>query len=63
MKDKTFDLAYATDDHTGIVFENENPIEVISDVVKTTDKIPSAYRVELVNNEVVETKILPGLIS
>ena len=63
IKDKTFELAYATDDHTGIVFENQTPIEVVSDVSKTNDKIPSAYKVELKNNEVIETKLLPGIIS
>lgn len=63
IKNKTFELAYATDDHTGIVFENENPIEVVSDVSKTADKIASAYKVEFKNNEVIETKFLPGNIS
>jgi len=63
IKDKTFDLAYATDDHTGILFENENPLEVLSDVSNSKEKIPSAYKVELVGNEVRETKFLPGLIS
>jgi len=63
IKDKTFELAYATDDHTGIVFENQTPIEVVSDVSKTNDKIPSAYKIELKNNEVIETKLLPGIIS
>ncbi len=63
IANKTFDLAYATDDHTGIVFENENPIEVLSDVTNTKDKIASAYKVELKGNEVLETKLLPGIIS
>ncbi len=63
IKNGTFDIAFATDDYTGIVFENENPIEVVSDVSKAKDKIPSAYKVELINNEVLETKLMPGVIS
>lgn len=62
INDQTFEIAYASDDHTGIVFENENPIEILSDVIDKTDKNPACYRVEKINGEVVETRLSVGII-
>ncbi len=62
VSDQTFEIAYASDDHTGIVFENENPIEILSDVTDKADKNPACYRIEKNNGEVVETRLAVGII-
>jgi hypothetical protein len=53
-------LSFATDDHAAIVYQNSDPIEV---VVDTPDSKANAYRVELVNGEVLETALRPGEIN
>jgi hypothetical protein len=57
---KTLPLSFATDDHAAIVYQNSDAIEV---VVDTPDSKANAYRVELVNSEVVETVLRPGAIN
>lgn len=49
-------LSYATDDRVGIVYQGTDPTEVVTDVVGTA----SAYRIERVGGEVVETPLPPG---
>jgi len=53
-------LCFATDDHVGIWYEDQEPTRVVadSDVDATTG--PAAYMVELVNNAVVETRLAVG---
>ena len=63
IQNGTFEIAYATDDYTGIVFENEEAIEVISDLSQNNDKKPAAYLLKKENNQVIETKLIPGKIS
>jgi peptidase E len=49
-------LAYATDDHVGIWYEGIEATSVVADTAMASDTGPAAYRVELVNGEVVETR-------
>jgi peptidase E len=49
-------LAYATDDHVGIWYEGIEATSVVADVATPSDSGPAAYKVELVNGEVVETR-------
>jgi len=53
-------LTYATDDRVAIHYEGTEPIEVIRDVDDTPG--PAAYRVELRQGEVVETRLESGRI-
>ncbi len=59
VADHTLPLSFATDDHAGIVYEGVNPIEVVIDSPESSAK---AYRVEIVDGEVVETTLEPGQI-
>jgi len=49
-------LAYATDDHVGIWYEGLEATSVVADTPLSRDEGPAAYRVELVNGDVVETR-------
>lgn len=49
-------LAFATDDHVGLWYEGTEPTRVVGDSLYDTDHGPGAYRVELINGEVVETR-------
>jgi hypothetical protein len=49
-------LAYATDDHVGIWYEGIEATSVVADSAMASDTGPAAYKVELVNGEVVETR-------
>ncbi|MGA2432777.1 MAG: peptidase E [Acidimicrobiales bacterium] len=49
-------LAYATDDHVGIWYEGLEATSVVADTPFSRDEGPAAYRVELVNGDVVETR-------
>lgn len=60
VANETLPLSYATDDHAGIVYSGIDPVEVVID---SPDSKARAYRVEKVNNEVVETKLEPGKIN
>jgi cyanophycinase-like exopeptidase len=63
IKDGTFETAFATDDHTGIVFKGIEPIEVISDVKSDPQTGPAAYKLEKINGEVQEMRLAVGTIS
>jgi peptidase E len=60
VANETLPLSYATDDHAGIVYSGIDPVEVVID---SPDSKARAYRVEKINNEVVETKLEPGKIN
>lgn len=49
-------IAFATDDTTGIWYEGTTPTTVVSDAPTDPDNGPAAYKVELVNVDVVETR-------
>ncbi|MCX8528188.1 MAG: hypothetical protein ORN20_08630, partial [Candidatus Nanopelagicales bacterium] len=53
-------LTYATDDRVAIRYEGTEPIEVIRDADDVPG--PAAYRVELVDGSVVETRLEVGRI-
>lgn len=53
-------LAYATDDHVGIWYEGTEPTSVVADMAIDPDDGPAAYRVELVDGEIVETRVGVG---
>lgn len=49
-------IAFATDDHVGIWYEGTEPTSVVSDTAVSPLDGPAAYRVELVDGGVVETR-------
>lgn len=49
--------SYATDDHVAVVYRDTVPVEVISDVPATD---AAAYRISLVDDDVVEQRLAPG---
>ena len=49
-------LAYATDDHVGIWYEGLEATTVVADSPTARDEGPAAYKVELVDGEVIETR-------
>ena len=53
-------LAYATDDHVGIWYEGIEATGVVADAKSEPGRGPAAYRVELVDGEVVETRVEVG---
>ena len=53
-------LAYATDDHVGLWYEGTDATTVVADVSANPESGPGAYRVQLVNGEVVETRVGVG---
>ena len=57
MKDGTLpSLGYATDDRIGIWFEGLEPTTVVSDIPVDPQSGPAAYKVELLNGEITETR-------
>jgi len=60
VADQTLPLSYATDDHAAIIYQGEDPIEVVID---TPDSKARAYRVEKIGSEVKETELAVGIIS
>jgi peptidase E len=72
VRDGVYDLVYATDDRVGILYEDEVPVEVVTDrgsgepapaprpVLESAE--PAAYRVERIGGEVRETRLEPGPI-
>jgi peptidase E len=52
--------AYATDDCVGIWYEGTQPTSVVADMTIDPDAGPAAYRVELVNGEIVEERVGVG---
>ena len=62
IKNETFDSVYATDDGVGILYENEVPIEVVTD--KPGNAVgPAAYLIKKESGEVVETRLESGRIT
>lgn len=49
-------LAYATDDHVGIWYEGLEPASVVADAPVSPTEGPAAYKVELVDGAVIETR-------
>ncbi len=62
IKNQTFKTIYATDDGVGILYENEVPVEVITDKPSSTDG-PAAYIIKKINGEVVETRLDVGILK
>ena len=60
VQNETLPLSFATDDHAGIIYQGIDPIEVVID---KADQNASAYRVEKINGEVVETVLPVGKLS
>ena len=63
VRDHEFDVAYATDDRVGILYEDTTPVRVITDLDVDPASGPAAYRVERVAGDVVETRLRPGDIA
>jgi hypothetical protein len=49
-------LAYATDNQTGIWYEGTTPTTVVADVALDPTTGPAAYKVQVVDGEIVETR-------
>ncbi|PHX61003.1 MAG: peptidase E [Actinobacteria bacterium] len=59
----TLPTSYATDDGVGILYEGIEPVAVISDAPSAPDAGPAAYRVELVDGAITETRLDVGPIT
>ncbi len=53
-------VAYATDDHVGIWYEEDEVVRVVADGDVNVDTGPAAYRIESVAGDVVETRLGVG---
>lgn len=62
IKNETFENIYATDDGVGILYENEVPVEVITDKPTNADG-SAAYLIKKINGEVVETRLNVGILK
>ena len=54
--------SFATDDRIGILYEGTTPVEVLCDVDVDPVSGPAAYRIERVGDDVIETRLAPGLL-
>lgn len=54
---------YATDDRIGILYQDTTAIEVVTDLEVVDPDGPAAYRIELLDGAVVETRLPVGLIN
>jgi peptidase E len=63
VADGTLPTTYCTDDRVGILYEGTDPVEVVTDEDVDPDTGPTAYRVELVDGTLVETRLAPGPIT
>ena len=63
ITDGEFEVAYATDDRVGILYEGTEPVHVITDMSVDPATGPAAYRVERVAGATVETRLAPGTIA
>jgi peptidase E len=54
---------YATDDRIGILYQDTTPVEVVTDLDVVDPDGPAAYRIELVDGAVVETRLPVGPIN
>lgn len=55
--------SYATDDRIGILYEDDEAVEVIADLDVDPETGPAAYRVERVDGNVIETRLGVGRIA
>lgn len=62
IRNETFETIYATDDGVGILYENEVPVEVLTDKPSRADG-PAAYLIKKISGEVVEARLESGRIS
>lgn len=62
INDGKFEKAYATDDGIGIVFKNQDAIEVINDIKSEPLEKSAAYKLEKINGEVQEMRLAVGTI-
>jgi len=53
-------LAFCTDDHVGIWYEGIDPTEVVADFAVDANEGPAAYRVERINDDIVEVRVGVG---
>lgn len=60
IENETFKRIYATDDGVGILFENEIPVEVITDRESDEANRKMAYSIEKINGEVLESPLTSG---
>lgn len=60
VKDGTLPLSYATDDHAAIIYRGIDPVEV---VVDSAESQANAYKVEIIDGQLIESVIRPGLIT
>ncbi|MDA3022914.1 MAG: peptidase E [Actinomycetota bacterium] len=63
VKVRTLPTSYATDDGIAILYEGTEPVAVIADTPGATGTGPAAYRVELVDGEIMETRLEVGPIT
>lgn len=60
IETETFKRIYATDDGVGILFENEMPVEVITDRESPEASGTTAYVIEKIDGEVLESPLASG---
>ena len=60
VADGTIGTTYCTDDYVGLLYEGNEPVEVVLDRDSAADRNPMAYRVELKDGLVSETPLVPG---
>jgi peptidase E len=64
VADGTLPMSYATDDRVGIWYENDEAVEVLSDLPDSApDSGPAAYRIERIGGEAKETRLPVGPMS
>lgn len=61
IRKETFETIYATDDGVGILYENEIPVEVVTDKPGTADG-PAAYLLKKIDGQVSEVRLGAGAI-
>jgi peptidase E len=62
INNETFETIYATDDGVGILYENEVPVEVITDKPNNPSG-PAAYLIEKTDGSVLETRLDVGILK
>ena len=62
IKNETFETIYATDDGVGILYENEIPVEVITDR-PSGETNSAAYVLHKLEGAVIETRLNVGLLN
>jgi len=63
VADQTLPLSFATDDSVGLLYEGTEPVAVLRDKEGDPESGPAAYRVDLVDGVVVETRLAPGRVN